>query len=156
MEPKAQCKVCLSYWDVGIVYCTCGHFYMDLLSIPNYYIKKGRPHGHYEKKPGDYEYFVANSLVKWTNWRTKDHTHHITAEEIGVCLLRSNTVRYDARDVDQALSTLRLLNQTPRRYEQRWKSYSSSWWNWQESWLHFVTTASSQTTTGTTRTTSSS
>ena len=26
MEPKAQCKVCLSYWDVSIVYCTCGHF----------------------------------------------------------------------------------------------------------------------------------
>ena len=25
MEPKAQCKVCLSYWDAGIVYCTCGH-----------------------------------------------------------------------------------------------------------------------------------
>ena len=23
VEPKAQCKVCLSYWDVGIVYCTC-------------------------------------------------------------------------------------------------------------------------------------
>ena len=22
VEPKAQCKVCLSYWDVGIVYCT--------------------------------------------------------------------------------------------------------------------------------------
>ena len=59
MEPKAQCKVCLSYWDVGIVYCTCGHFLrngteenkkfvqytMGLLSIPNYYIKKGRPTG---------------------------------------------------------------------------------------------------------------
>ena len=67
MEPKAQCKACLSYWDVGIVYCTCGHFLrngteenkkfvkytMDLLSIPSYYIKKGRPHGHrYGKKPG--------------------------------------------------------------------------------------------------------
>ena len=53
MEPKAQCKVCLSYWDVGIVYCTCGHFLrngneenkkwvkytMDFLSIANYYIK---------------------------------------------------------------------------------------------------------------------
>ena len=66
MEPKAQCKVCLSYWDVDIVNCTCGHFLrngteenrtfvqytMDLLSIPNYYIKKGRPHGHrYGKKP---------------------------------------------------------------------------------------------------------
>ena len=54
VEPKAQCKVCLSYWDVGIVYCTCGHFLrtgteenkrylkytLDLFSIPNYYIKK--------------------------------------------------------------------------------------------------------------------
>ena len=79
MEPKAQCKVSLSYWDVGIVYCTCGHFLrngteenktfvqytMDLLSIPNYCIKKGRPHGHrYGKKPGDREYFIANSLQK--------------------------------------------------------------------------------------------
>ena len=69
-EPKAQCKVCLSYWDIGIVYCTCGHFLrkrreenqkffkytMDLLSIPYYVIKKGRPHGHrYGKKPGDKE-----------------------------------------------------------------------------------------------------
>ena len=55
--PKAQCKVCLSYWDVGTVYCTCGHFLrdrtkenkkclkftLDLFSIPNYHIKKGRP-----------------------------------------------------------------------------------------------------------------
>ena len=79
MEPKAQCKVCLSYWDVGIVHCTCGHFLrngteenkkfvqyaMDLLSIPNHYIKKGRLHGHrYGKKPGDHEYYIANSLKK--------------------------------------------------------------------------------------------
>ena len=78
-EPKTQCKVCLSYWDIGIVYCTCGHFLregreenqkfikytMDLLSIPDYVIKKGRPHGHrYGKKPGDKEYYVANQLKK--------------------------------------------------------------------------------------------
>ena len=78
-EPKAQCKVCLSYWDVGIIYCTCGHFLrddttenkkylkftLDLFSIPNYYIKKGRPHGHrYGKKEGDHEYFIANQLKK--------------------------------------------------------------------------------------------
>ena len=24
-EPKTQCKVCLSYWNIGIIYCTCGH-----------------------------------------------------------------------------------------------------------------------------------
>ena len=25
-EPKTQCTACLSYWNVGLVYCTCGHF----------------------------------------------------------------------------------------------------------------------------------
>ena len=25
-EPKTQCTVCLSYWNIGILYCTCGHF----------------------------------------------------------------------------------------------------------------------------------
>ena len=29
MEPKTKCKVCLSYWDIGIVYCTCGHFLQE-------------------------------------------------------------------------------------------------------------------------------
>ena len=66
VEPKAQCKVCLSYWDVGIVYCTCGHFLrddttknkkyikftLDLFSIPNNYIRKGRPHGRRYGKKG--------------------------------------------------------------------------------------------------------
>ena len=78
-EPKAQSKVCLSYWDIGIVCCTCGHFLrkgrganqkfikytMDLLPVPEYVIKKGRPHGHrYGKKPGDRVYFSANQLKK--------------------------------------------------------------------------------------------
>ena len=27
VEPKAQCKACLAYWDAGIVYCTCGTSY---------------------------------------------------------------------------------------------------------------------------------
>ena len=26
VEPKAQCKACLAYWDADIVYCTHGHF----------------------------------------------------------------------------------------------------------------------------------
>ena len=53
--PKVQCKECLLYWNQGIVYCTCGHLLrenqssrrilqwtLDLLSIPNYVIKKER------------------------------------------------------------------------------------------------------------------
>ena len=74
-EPKTQCKACLSYWNVGIIYCTCGHFLqketevnrkfvkytMDLLSVPDYVIKKRRLHGHrYGRKPGDKEYHLAN------------------------------------------------------------------------------------------------
>ena len=62
--PKVQCKECLLYWNQGIVYCTCGHLLgekqssrgilrwtLDLLSIPNYFIKKERPHGHRHGKP---------------------------------------------------------------------------------------------------------
>ena len=78
-EPKTQCKACVSYWNIGMVYCTCGHFLhketgvnrkfakhtMDLLSVPEYVIKKRRPHGHrYGKKPGDKEYYLANQLKK--------------------------------------------------------------------------------------------
>ena len=78
-EPKTQCTVCLSYWNTGILYCTCGHFLqketeanrgfvkytMDLLSVPEYVIKKGRPHGHrYGEKSGDKEYHTANQLKK--------------------------------------------------------------------------------------------
>ena len=76
-EHKTQCKVCSSYWNIGIVYCTCGHFLregrrdnqkfikytMDFLSIPDYVIKKGRSHGHrYGRKPGDREYDIAKQL----------------------------------------------------------------------------------------------
>ena len=83
-EPKTQCKVWLSCWDIGIVYCTYGHFLrkgrkenqkfnestMDLLSILDHYIQKGRPHGHwYGKKAGDKEYYIANQLKKM--WEKK-------------------------------------------------------------------------------------
>ena len=79
VEPKSQCRACLMYWNAGIVYCTCGHLLkddttenkkyissvLDLFSIPNFYIRKGRPHGHrYGKKPGCKEYYTANQLQK--------------------------------------------------------------------------------------------
>ena len=77
-ERKTQCKECLSYWSEGIVHCTCGHhlkekvanrgfieYTLDFLSIPEYVIKKGRPHGHrYGKRPGNREYYLANNLKK--------------------------------------------------------------------------------------------
>ena len=50
-EPKTQCTVCLSYWNIGLLNCTCGHllhkerganqefisYTMDLLSLPEHF-----------------------------------------------------------------------------------------------------------------------
>ena len=89
-EPKTQCKACLRYWNIGMVHCTCGHFLhketevnrkfvkytMDVLSVPEYVIKKGRPHGHRcGKKPGDKEYYLANQLKKKCQKRLCQGTH---------------------------------------------------------------------------------
>ena len=77
VEPKSQCRACLTHWSAGIVYCTCGHLMkddttenkkyissvLDLFSIPNFYIRKGRLHGHrYGKAQGCKEYHTANQL----------------------------------------------------------------------------------------------
>ena len=90
MEPKAQCRACLTYWNVGIVYCTCGHLLeddttenkkyissvLDLFSIPNFYIRKGRPHGHrYGKKEGCKEYHTANQLQKRCRKKQYENIH---------------------------------------------------------------------------------
>ena len=75
-DPETQCKECLSYWSQGIVCCTCGHLLkeseanrgviecaLDLLSIQNYVIKKGLPHGHRCGKTTEQrDYHVAHNL----------------------------------------------------------------------------------------------
>ena len=49
---------------------------LDFLSIPNYVIKKGRPHGHrYGKLPGSREYFLASNLKKRCNKRHNEGIH---------------------------------------------------------------------------------
>ena len=77
-NPKVQCKECFLYWNQGIVYCTCGHLLkeseasrgaiqctLDLLSIQNYVIKKGRPHGHrYGKTKEQRDHHIAHNLRK--------------------------------------------------------------------------------------------
>ena len=69
-----QCKECLPCWSDGIV----GHFLkeiaanrgvientLDFLSIPEYIIKKGRPHGHrYGKTSEKKECHLAHNLKK--------------------------------------------------------------------------------------------
>ena len=90
VEPKLQCKACLTHWSAGIVYCTCGHLMtddsaenkkyisavLDTFSIPNFYIRKGRPHGHrYGKAPGCKEYHTANQLARKCRKKKYDSIH---------------------------------------------------------------------------------
>ena len=76
--PKVQCSECLLYWNQGIVYCTCGHllrenessrrihrWQLDILSIPNYVIKKGRPHGNrHGRTEEQIKHYIAHNLRK--------------------------------------------------------------------------------------------
>ena len=72
------------------MYCTCGHLMkddttenkkyissvLDLFSIPNFYIRNGRPHGHrYGKAPGCKEYHTANQLAKKCRKKRYDSIH---------------------------------------------------------------------------------
>ena len=141
MEPKAQCKVCLSYWDVGIVYCTCGHFLrngteenkkfvqytMDLLSIPNYYIKKGRLHGHrYGKKQGDHEYYIANSLKKKCKKKfyLGIHDRFIRDEKFRKNMFDIGRTEEMCREMDQLADEAHTHHITPEEIS----VYRNNWW----------------------------
>ena len=77
--PKMQCSVCLHYWNQGTVYCTGGHHFrenkssrrihrwqLDILSLPDYVIKKVRPHGNRHGKTEEQrQHFIAH------NWRKR-------------------------------------------------------------------------------------
>ena len=89
-DPKTQCKECLLYWNQGIVYCTCGHLLeeseasrgtlqwrLDLLSIQNYVIKKGRPHAHrFGKTKEQKDHHIAHNLRQRCIKRRFPGIHH--------------------------------------------------------------------------------
>ena len=77
-KPIVQCKECLLYWNQGIVYCSFGHLLkegeasrgilqwtLDLLSVQNYVIEKGRPRGHrFGKSKEQKDNHIAHNLRK--------------------------------------------------------------------------------------------
>ena len=88
VEPKAQCRACLTYWDVGIVYCTCGHFLRDDTTENKKYIKsvlylfsiplhQERPatRSQVREEEGDKEYHTANQLQKKCRKREYKNIH---------------------------------------------------------------------------------
>ena len=134
MEPKTQCKVCLSYWDIGIVYCTCGHFLrkgreenqkfvkytMDLLSIPDYVIKNGRPHGHRNrKKPGDREYEISNQLKKKCKKKFFQgiHDRFIRDEQFRKRMVENDRDEDACRQIDDLANEDHTHHLTPQEYQ---------------------------------------
>ena len=140
-EPKTQCTVCSSYWNIGIVCCTCGHFLrkgrganqqfikytMDLLSIPEYVIKKERPHRHrYGKMPGDREYFSANQLKKKCKKKFFQgiHDRFIRDETFRNRMIENGRDEDVCRQWDALADEEHTHHLTPQEYYH----YKSNWW----------------------------
>ena len=141
VEPKAQCKACLAYWDAGIVWCTCGHFLrddtkenkkylkftLDLFSIPNFYIRKGRPHGHrYGKKEGDREYHPANQLQKKCRKRGYLNIHDRFIRDTW---FRKSMLELDCtEEVIREMDKLANEDHTHIATEEEFNVYRGNWW----------------------------
>ena len=136
-DPETQCKECLSYWSV---YCTCEHllkeivanrgfieYTLDLLSIPEYVIKKGRPHGHrYGKTAKMKENHLVHNLKKRCLKRkfTGIHDRFLRDSDF-----RKSILEHD-RDEDVCLKMDDLAEQdfTYRMSESECFHYRQNWW----------------------------
>ena len=140
-EIKTQCIVCLPYWNIGILHCTCGHFLhkerganhqfisytMDLLSLPEHVIKKGRPHEHrYGKKPGDKEYFTAHKLKKRCK---KKYFQRIHDRFIRYPEFRSRMIEnHRDEELCRRWDALADEDHTHHLTTQEYSLYQSKWW----------------------------
>ena len=102
VEPKSQCRACLTYWDVGIVFCTCGHLLqddttenkkyissvLDLFAIPNFYIRKA---GHTVIDTGRKK--VAKNSTRQNNFKRGVERNNTKTFTIGLSVTRCSERR---------------------------------------------------------------
>ena len=141
LNPKHSAKHVLSFWEVGIVYCTCGHFsqddttenkkyiksVLDLFSIHHCFIRKGRPHGHrYGKKEGDHEYFTANQLKKKCKKRDflSIHDRFIRDARFRKTMIEMGRTEEVIREMDKSANE----DHTNHAAEEEINVYRSNWW----------------------------
>ena len=141
MEPKSQCRACLTHWSAGIVHCTCGHLMtddsaenrkyisavLDTFSIPNFYIRKGRPHGHrYGKAPGCKEYHTANQLARRCRKKKYDsiHERYIRYETFRKAMIEVGRSEKITKEMDQLASE----NHTHKATRAEIDVYRGNWW----------------------------
>ena len=100
---------------------------MDLLSFPEYVIKKGRPHGHrYGKKQGDKEYYLANQLKKKCKRKKFQgiHDRFLRDHELRVRMIEHNR----DEEVCRRWDVLADEDHTYHLSEKEYFHYKNKWW----------------------------
>ena len=140
MEPKMQCKVCLSYWDIGIVYCGCGHFLrkgteenkklvqytMDLLFY-SLLLHKERttPRAPLREEPGDREYYIAHSLKKkCKKYYLGIHDRFIRDEKFRKNMIDNGRTEEICRQMDDLADEDHIHHLIPEEID----DYRNNWW----------------------------
>ena len=97
------------------------------LSIPDYYIKKGRPHGHrYGKKPGDKEYYTAHQRKKKCK---KKHYQGIHDRFLRDDKFRRNMIEIcRTEDLCRQMDDLADEDHTHHLTPEEVDNYKSNWW----------------------------
>ena len=141
VEPKFQCKACLKHWSAGFVYCTCGHLMtddsaenkkyisavLDTFSISNFYIRKGRPHGHRSgKAPGCKEYHTANQLARKCRKKKYDsiHDRYIRDKTFRKAMIEVGRSEQMIKETDQLASE----DHTHEATRAEINVYRGNWW----------------------------
>ena len=142
VEPKWQCKVCLKHCSTGVICCTqCGHLMtkdsaenrmyisavLDTFSIPNFYIRKNRPHGHrYGKAPGCKDYFTANQLAKKCRKKKYDsiHDRYIRDKTFRKSMIEVGRSEQMIKEMDKLASE----DHTYKANKEEIEFYRGNWW----------------------------
>ena len=141
MEPKWQCKVCLKHCSTGVIYCTCAHLMtkdsaenrkyisaiLDTFSIPNFYIRKNRPHGHrYGKAPGCKDYFTSNQLAKKCRKKKYDsiHDRYIRDKIFRKSMIEVGRSEQMIKEMDKLASE----DHTYKANKEEIEFYRGNWW----------------------------
>ena len=100
---------------------------LDTFSIPNFYIRKGRPHGHrYGKAPGCKEYYTANQLAKKCRKKKYDsiHDRYIRDKTFRMAMIEVGRSEKIIKEMDQLASE----NHTYKATKAEIDVYRGNWW----------------------------
>ena len=128
LSQKHNAKACLANWDVGIVYCTCGHFLRDDTT---------------ENKSTSSPFLISSLFRTFTSRKVN---HMVTDTErkkvIKNITLRTNSKRSVRNDNSWTFTIGSLVMHGSERPCWNWvalKKWSARWTNWRTRTTHFAT-----------------